>query len=132
MHNQAKISEAEWEVMKIIWAHAPCSAKEIVELLAEKKNWNHRTVKTLLSRLVKKDVLDYHTEGNRYIYSPQVKREDVVTEESQSFLNRVFDGFTIPMLAHFVKSSKMTSEEIEALKKLLEEKENMGVSKSDS
>lgn len=121
MQKTAKISEAEWEIMKIVWEQPVCSAKEIADQLAEKKQWNHRTVKTLLSRLVKKGVVAYRTDGNRYLYEPLIAREAVVREESRSFLERVFDGGALPMLTHFVKSTKMTLKEIEVLKKLLDE-----------
>jgi BlaI family penicillinase repressor len=118
-----KISEAEWEVMKVIWDQPPMTAGEIVERLSYQKDWNHRTIKTLLSRLVKKGALVYEAEGNRYLYQAKIRKEDIIRRESQSFLNRVFDGVTVPMLAHFVKTAKMSPDEIQQLKQILAEKE---------
>lgn len=123
MKKLPKISAAEWEVLKVVWEQPALSANEIAEKLSFQKDWHPRTIKTLLARLVKKGVLDYKTDGNRYLYAPKVRKDDVIKQESQSFLERVFDGVTVPMLAHFVKTAKMSPDEIQQLKKILAEKE---------
>jgi BlaI family penicillinase repressor len=123
MKKLPKISTAEWEVMKVIWDQPPLTAGQIVELLSSQKDWNHRTIKTLLARLVKKGALAYRAEANRYLYIAKIKKEDIIKHESQSFLDRVFDGVAMPMLAHFVKTAKMSPEEIQQLKTILKEKE---------
>ena len=124
MKKLPKISAAEWEVMKVLWDQPPLVAGQIVELLSSQKDWNHRTIKTLLARLVKKGALAYRAEAKRYFYAAKIKKEDVISYESQSFLDRVFDGVTMPMLAHFVKTTKMSPEEIQQLKAILNEKES--------
>jgi BlaI family penicillinase repressor len=123
MKELPKISAAEWEVLKVVWEQPFLSAGEVADKLSSQKAWHPRTVKTLLARLVKKGALIYRAEGNRYLYEPKVKKEDVIKRESQSFLDRVFDGVTVPMLAHFVKTAKMSPEEIQQLKQILAEKE---------
>ena len=123
MKKLPKISAAEWEVLKVVWEQPFLSAGEVADKLSSQKDWHPRTVKTLLARLVKKGALVYKADGNRYLYEPKVKKEDVIKRESQSFLDRVFDGVTVPMLAHFVKTAKMSPEEIQQLKKILAEKE---------
>lgn len=123
MKKRPKISAAEWEVLKAVWDDPVSPAQEIADKVAAKNDWSPRTVKTLLSRLVKKGALRYKTDGKRYLYEPQIKRDELVRQESQSFLDRVFDGVTLPMLAHFVKSGHLTRDEIEALKKMLDEKD---------
>jgi len=123
MKKLPKISAAEWEVLKVVWEQPFLSAGEVADKLSSQKDWHPRTVKTLLARLVKKGALVYKADGNRYLYEPKVKKEDVIKRESQSFLDRVFDGVTVPMLAHFVKTARMSPEEIQQLKKILAEKE---------
>jgi BlaI family penicillinase repressor len=123
MKKLPKISAAEWEVLKVVWEQPFLSAGEVADKLSSQKDWHPRTVKTLLARLVKKGALVYRADGNRYLYEPKVKKEDVIKHESQSFLDRVFDGVTGPMLAHFVKTAKMSPEEIQQLKQILAEKE---------
>src|SRR5436305_8626918 len=105
------ISDAEWDVMQVLWREAPLTANEVVERIAPQKQWNPRTVKTLLNRLVGKGALGYETDGNRYRYFPAVSREDCVRSKSRSFLSRVFGGAVGPMLAHFVNEAPLTREE---------------------
>ncbi len=123
MTKDINITEAEWAIMKVVWAAPSVPASHIVAALADEKDWNHRTVKTLLARLVKKGALNYSQEGNRYLYSPALSRDEAVLQESQSFIERVFDGISLPMLAQLVKKTRMSPEEIEALKALLASKE---------
>lgn len=113
----------------MVWEQPALAAGEIADKLSAQKNWHPRTVKTLLARLVKKGALAYKTEGNRYLYEPKVKKEEVIKQESQSFLDRVFDGVTVPMLAHFVKTAKMSPAEIQHLKQILTEKEGQRAGK---
>jgi BlaI family penicillinase repressor len=117
-----KISETEWEVMKVVWTKSPCSAGQIIEVLtAEDPSWHPRTVKTLLNRLVKKGALAFQKDGRAYLYRPAVTEEQSVDAASRSFLQRVFGGSLTPMLAHFVERRKLSSAEIKELKRILED-----------
>ena len=116
------ISDAEWEVMEVLWAHSPLTANEVVDQLAGRKTWSPKTVKTLLNRLVTKEALAFDTQGKRYLYRPAIQRDQCVRGESHSFLDRVFGGAIGPMLAHFVNQSDLSPEEIESLQTLLSEK----------
>lgn len=123
MPKAPKISDAEWSVMDVIWNGAPITANQVVEALSARSGWNPRTIKTMLNRLTRKGALKYESEGNRYIYRPAVSRESCVRGESRSFLQRVFGGNVGPMLAHFVEDAKLTPQQIEELRKLLNQKE---------
>jgi BlaI family transcriptional regulator, penicillinase repressor len=118
-----KISDAEWQVMQVLWADAPLTANQIVQMLSPDSGWNPRTIKTMLNRLVNKRALKFDTEGKRYLYRPAVSRDACVRGESRSFLQRVFGGEIAPMLAHFVEDEKLTRTEIDRLKRLLDRKE---------
>ena len=117
------ITQAEWEVMNALWDHSPATAMEVSETLQGRTDWHLKTVKTLLGRLVRKGVLRYREEGNRYVYSPAIPRQRYVKEESASFIDRVFGGDATPALVHFVRSTRMTKEEIDALRRILDEKQ---------
>jgi BlaI family transcriptional regulator, penicillinase repressor len=123
MNRRPRISEAEWEVMKICWNRSPASAREIIDALAAGSDWHPKTVKTLLNRLVKKRALGFQKEGRAYLYHPLVAEKDCVAAESKSFLDRVFGGSLQPMLAHFVEHRKLSPQEIAELKSLLKRKE---------
>jgi BlaI family penicillinase repressor len=116
------ISEAEWEVMNVVWTHHPITAGQVVDALKGRKRWNPRTVKTLLNRLVKKGALAFEVEGKRYLYRPRIAREQCVKKESRSFLGRVFRGDAAEMLLRFVDEVELTPQEIAQLRRVLERK----------
>ncbi len=124
MSKPPKISDAEWQVMQVLWDQAPLNAAEVVERLADQQDWSPRTIKTMLSRLVHKGALAYTQEGNRYLYRPAVTRSACIRDASRSFLGRVFSGDTQLLLAHLVESGRLSREDIETLKKTLEDKEH--------
>ncbi len=116
------ISDAEWEVMHVLWQRETATAQEVHEALGGGRRWSPRTVKTLLSRLVKKAALRYEVEGKRYLYRPRVSREQCVRAESRSFIDRVLGGSASPLLVAFLRESKLSAHEIEELRALLDEK----------
>jgi BlaI family penicillinase repressor len=115
-----QITDAEWDVMKVLWDRGEAAAQDVTEALAAERNWRPQTVKTLLNRLVKKGAAAYAEEGRRFIYRPRVSRDAVVRAESRSFLSRVFDGAVTPALVHFVKLGNLSREDVEELKKALD------------
>ena len=119
---QQKIAESEWKIMKIIWAHAPISGNDIIELLADATQWSPKTVRTLLNRLVKKQVIGFEKDGRSYIYSPLLSQSECTREERRSFLNRVYDGALQPMLAAFIEEEQLSDDEIEELRQILNKK----------
>lgn len=116
---EVKISEAEWEVMKIIWEKREATSNEIIEGLKDKKEWKAATIKSLISRLLNKKVIEFKRIGKEYIYSAKITEEIAVREESTSFLNRVFNGSISDLLLNFVKEEKLSKEDIEELKDIL-------------
>jgi BlaI family penicillinase repressor len=127
MPDPPRISEAEWDVMRVLWNRPGLFAQEVAARIPGERNWSDRTVKTLLGRLVKKGALDFEVEGKRYRYRPALTREECVRAASRSFLERVFGGAVSPMLATFVReglrAGKLSEEEIAELRRLLDEEE---------
>ena len=116
-----KISDTEWEIMRVVWGHHPISAAEIVDrLMAADSSWHPKTARTLLARLVEKKALDYESHGRSYLYTPRVAEAECVAAASGSFVERVFGGALKPMLAHFIEQRRLTPEELEELRALLE------------
>lgn len=123
MHTPPKISETEWEIMRIVWARHPITANEIVNALSRSdEHWHPKTTRTLLARLVKKGALDYEPLGRVYVYKPKVTEKECVASVSKSFLDRVFGGALKPMLAHFAEEKKLTRKDLQELWDLLEKK----------
>jgi BlaI family penicillinase repressor len=117
------ISDSEWQVMNVVWDSQPLTAQQVIGKLEGHADWAPPTVKTMLHRLVKKNVLTYEPQGNRYVYRSQVRRSDCVRQASRSFLERVFGGESAPLLAHFLRTAKLSSDEIAELRQLLQEQQ---------
>ena len=116
-----EISEAESVVMEILWQHGPCTAEEVIIELARDgmQEWQEPTVKTLLNRLLNKRAIRAEKDGRRYRYSPTLKREDWVSSQSRSLLDRLFQGRVAPLVAHFSEHGKLSKKDVEELKKLV-------------
>ena len=117
-----QISDAELEVMKILWELHDATSTQIVERLAVTSDWKPKTIHTLIARLVaKKAAIAKKIDGKSYLYSPNVNEEDYKSYASKSFLHRLYNGSLNLMLASYVKEQKLSREEIDELKKLLDE-----------
>ncbi len=116
------ISEAEWQVMKVLWENAPQPLTEIIDHLSG-TGWSTTTIQTYLARLVKKDALTTERKGKGFLYSPTVSEQECQIAEGKSFLNRVFGGSVSTMVTSFIKSGNLSESELEELRKLVSEQE---------
>jgi BlaI family penicillinase repressor len=123
MKSAPRIAEAEWKVMKVLWADPePKPAYDIIQALSATQAWQPKTVKTLLNRLVTKGALGYRKYKNLYLYFPIVSETECLAVESESFLERFFGGSLRPMFAHFVEHHRLSRAHIEELKRILDRK----------
>jgi BlaI family transcriptional regulator, penicillinase repressor len=113
------ISAAESVIMEALWQQHPLAAEDIVALVAREQQWTEATVRTLINRLLKKKAIAATKDGRRYLYRPVMKRADWVQEESQSLLDRLFDGKLAPLVTHFSQRKKLSREDIRELKRLI-------------
>lgn len=121
MENDPNISGAEWEVMEVLWsASEPVTSAEIVDRVSGHK----ATVRTLLFRLTKKGFVAAHRNGRRFLYRPLVERDTYVGGETERFVDRMFGGRLVPLVAQFASRDKLSAEEIERLEQLLKEIKN--------
>ena len=116
------ISDAEWEVMEILWRRSPQSPNEIIEAL-KAREWAPTTIRTMLDRLAKKKVVEARKDGKNLLFRPLLNRDECVQEESESFLRRVFEGAAHPLLIHFTSKAKLSPEQIKELQRILKQKE---------
>ncbi len=117
-----RIAESEWRVMQVLWEKGPQTANDVVQALAGEVQWKPRTVKTLISRLVKKGAIQFKEEGMRYRYSAAVAESECVRSETKSFVRRVYQGAMKPALAAFLENADLSAQEIRELQEILEQK----------
>jgi BlaI family transcriptional regulator, penicillinase repressor len=121
MNDPARLTDTEWEIMRVVWAQHPITASEIIRRLAAgEPTWHPKTARALLGRLVCKKALGFEPEGRLYLYRPLVTERECVAVASESFLDRVFGGSLKPMLAHFVEARRIRREDLRELNELLE------------
>lgn len=118
---KARISQSELDVMDVLWTQSPLGASEVAERLAGHKNWNIRTIKTLLARLVEKGALSTEAEGRRYLYSPLISKDNYAASAARRLSNRLFGGRAAPLVMHLAKDDGLTQDDIEELEALLRE-----------
>lgn len=119
MSSLLQISEAEFEVMKIVWKHAPISTNEITEKLTKTTTWNPKTIQTLIKRLVNKGALSYEKQSRVFVYTPLVQENEYIGQESNSFLERYYDGDITAMLSAYIENDKLSKTEVDTLRSLL-------------
>ena len=117
------ISDAEAQVMEVLWQKSPLSTEEIALVLAKRQSWQIATIKTLLNRLLTKGAISADQEGRRYLYSTVLQRSEWLTEQSADLIDRVFGGRVAPLVAHFSQHRKLKAADIASLKALIKELE---------
>ncbi len=114
-----QISEAEFEVMKVVWKHAPISTNEITETLTQSTKWSPKTIQTLIKRLVTKGALSYTKQSRVFVYTPLIREKEYIGQKSRSFLARYYDGDIMAMLSAYMEDDKLSESEIDTLRALL-------------
>jgi len=119
MNKPIQITEAEFEVMKVIWKYSPISTNEITDKLLKVTNWRPKTVQTLIKRLATKGVISYEKQSHVFVYSPLIKESEYIGQESKSFLKRFYNNNLTAMLSAFIQDENLTEAEISELRSLL-------------
>ncbi len=122
MSDIPKISESEWEVMKTLWKTNPLTSEEIIDTLSLKMSWSKQTIKTFITRLIKKGVIGFKKDGRIYNYYPLISERDCMKFENKSFIKKVYDGALNILFSSFLEEENLSIDEIEELEKILKEK----------
>lgn len=122
MHALPHISEAEFEVMKIVWKSAPINTNEITEQLLKTTSWSAKTIQTLIKRLVTKGALTYEKQGRVFVYTPLVEENEYISQQSNSFIKRFYDGDISAMLSAYLENNQLSETELNHLRSLLSKK----------
>ena len=114
-----RISDAEHAVMEVLWEESPLTASDVADRVDPAKGWSGNTVKTLLGRLLAKNVIAHEEDGRRYLYRPVVAREDYVSGESRRLMDRLFGGRLTPLVAHLADRDQLTARDIAEIEAIL-------------
>jgi predicted transcriptional regulator len=115
----AKISEAEQQLLQLLWDESPLGAAEIAERAPADRGWSLTTVKTMLSRLVAKGVLGVEPDGRRFLYHPLVARETIASNQAGRLIDRLFGGRVSPLVAQLAEEGQLSKDDLEELEALV-------------
>lgn len=119
------ISEAELEVMQVLWQKGASTSLEIISEVKKKKEWKNNTIMTLVTRLVNKEFIDVIREDKSLlIYKPKVSEYDYKSKETNNFIDKLYNGSINNMLVAFAKSNKLSKQDLEDLIKLVGDEED--------
>jgi predicted transcriptional regulator len=114
-----QISEAESQIMEALWRKTPLTAEQIIAKVGDANGWAPGTVRTLITRLLKKKAIAGAREGEAYCYRPLITRSVWVQAESQGLLDRLFKGEVAPLVAHFAENRQLSPKDLKQLKALI-------------
>lgn len=120
--NIPSISESEWEIMNVLWDKSPQTANDIILSLQESTDWKPKTIRTLLDRLVQKDVVGVDKNLRVYTFYPLYTQEECQRAETESFINRIYGGTMKSMLVQFIHEDTLSDDDINELRTILNKK----------
>lgn len=117
------ISNAEWQVMRIIWTLGQASSQTVSQLLAKKMAWKAATVKTLVGRLVKKGALTAKRDGKRYLYQPAISEQQAMNTASEMFVEQLCQHKIGKTLEKMIQETTLSQQDIQDLISMLQAKQ---------
>ena len=116
--NAVELTEAEWEIMKVVWEKEPCAAGTVQESLAQSRDRAYSTVKTTMDRMAEKGFLEIERIRNLQLFRSCISEVDARRGEFRKMLKRAFDGALTPMMQFLIEHEGLSKEEASQLRKL--------------
>lgn len=123
----SKISDSEWEVMRVVWAQDKVTSKEIIEVLQQKKDWKPATTKTFIGRLVKKDMLQTEKQGRKYLYSATINETDFIKRTLDDIFENICSRNVGNIITYLISNATLSFKDIEKMEEALEQKKKDAV-----
>lgn len=118
-----KLSESEWKVMNLLWESAPQTMMQITSYFKDTTGWTKHTVMTFLRRMEEKGAIHYEEGGRAKLYYPDIEKGEALIQETEEFLDKVFNGHMGLMLNTMVEKKALSKEEIAKLYEILKRAE---------
>lgn len=118
------LSPAETEILRLIWQLGSGTVQDVCGKLPRRRRIAYATVQTLLRRLERKGYVTHETKGKAHVFSPAAEREEVIKRTVGDFVDRLFGGDPVPLMLHLANHSRLDTEEIKRLRKLIEKHES--------
>lgn len=122
-----QISDAEWQVMKIIWMQGEQTSTDLIKVLEKRFSWSKSTIQTLLARLVEKECLTREKQGKSFVYSALLTQEDSKKLLVQDIKDKVCSRRMKQLLADLIKECDFTLADLEGLEEVISKKKASAV-----
>ena len=122
--NAVELTEAEWDIMKVVWEKEPCAAGTVQETLAQSRDRAYSTIKTTMDRMVEKGFLQIERIRNLQLFKSCVSEVDARRGEFRKMLKRAFDGALTPMMQFLIEHEGLSKDESAQLRKLVNKAKN--------
>ena len=120
------LTSAEWHLLECLWEKSPRTGREVVEDMKLRQNWNRSTTLTMLRRMWEKEQIACAESDGLRTYSPLIRREDALLEETDSFLKRAYAGSVSLLVNTLTSHQELSKEEIAELYEILRRAEQKG------
>lgn len=114
-----KLFDSELKVMDVLWRMGDRTAKQISDILKEETGWNMNTTYTVIKKCVAKEAI-LRTEPN-FLCHALVTKEEIQAEETEELIGKLFDGSPDLLFASLLSSRKVSAEQIQRLREIVEE-----------
>jgi len=114
-----ELTEAEWAIIKLVWEEEPCTAPGIQEKLQSKTGWTYSTVRTIMDRMVAKNLLTAEKVGKITLFRSAVTRRQAQRSELLYTLKNAFNGALTPMVQCLLDTGNLSAQELEELESLI-------------
>ena len=121
------ITDAEWEIMRVVWANSEVTSKFVAKVLCEKMNWKQTTIKTLLNRLLEKNILKKREIGNKYIYSTDFTEKEVANSYILGTFDKICKTKVGEMIGKVIENSELSFDDLDLILKAVKEKRKTAV-----
>lgn len=118
------LSKGEMEVARCVWELKQATVREVHELLSTQRDIDFSTVQTYLRRLADKGYLKSGKRGRTLVYSPRVRAGTVIRETIDDLVDRLFSGDTMPLFRHLIETRKISEDEIQQLRDMLDQRDS--------
>lgn len=126
-NKETKISDAEWQVMRVIWTNQVITSHEIVTTMLHTTKWKAPTIKTLIGRLVKKNLVSAEKKGNRFIYRPIATETETIKKASNDLFANICSKKVGSTIANWIEEAELSFRDLDQIRAALEKKQSVAV-----
>lgn len=114
-----KLFDSERKVMEVLWQEGAISAGQVVKILKEETGWNKNTTYTVIKKCVDKGAVKREEPG--FICRPLISRQEVQDYETEELIDKMFDGSKEKFFAAFLDGKKLSNQEVDSLKRMIDD-----------